>query len=176
MGTKNNPGAFDAYAKAMPDETMFTLLGRDPFAASVVRIWAQARQVAGDDPAKVAEAYACADAMDEWCRSVGRDPVNLLAPIDMPPGTKTVMHAVDLRDSEPSKIGQEVFLAAVLPLFQQLTREYDPEGCVRLWAGFLAAIYGAMDANLTNERADGVIAGVRDVSVRAREIRDAAVH
>lgn len=29
MGTKNNPGEFDCYANAAPDEPMFILLGRD---------------------------------------------------------------------------------------------------------------------------------------------------
>lgn len=29
MGTKNNPGAFDCYANAEPDEPMFVLLARD---------------------------------------------------------------------------------------------------------------------------------------------------
>jgi hypothetical protein len=30
MGTKSNPGPFDCYAKAEPDEPMFVLLARDP--------------------------------------------------------------------------------------------------------------------------------------------------
>ncbi|HAW11807.1 MAG TPA: aspartate decarboxylase, partial [Chloroflexi bacterium] len=30
MGTKNNPGKFDCYDDAHPDEPMFVLLGRDP--------------------------------------------------------------------------------------------------------------------------------------------------
>ena len=29
MGTKNNPGKFDCYEHAKPDEPMFVLLGRD---------------------------------------------------------------------------------------------------------------------------------------------------
>lgn len=39
MGTKNNPDKFDCYAKAEPDEPMFTLLARDPHGANLVRIW-----------------------------------------------------------------------------------------------------------------------------------------
>ena len=43
MGTKNNPGAFDCYANAEPDEPMFVLLGRDPLAPFLVSIWAKVR-------------------------------------------------------------------------------------------------------------------------------------
>lgn len=86
MGTKRNPGKYDCYAKAEPDEPMFTLLARDPMAAHLVRIWAGLRAdnpVAtmrelteafvtrgavriDDDPAKVGEALRCAEAMAEW--------------------------------------------------------------------------------------------------------------
>jgi hypothetical protein len=43
MGTKNNPGEFDCYAAAEPDEPLFTLLGRDPLASHLVRLWAALR-------------------------------------------------------------------------------------------------------------------------------------
>jgi len=46
MGTKNNPGKFDCFAKAEPDEPVFVLLGRDPQAAHLVSIWSKLR--AGD--------------------------------------------------------------------------------------------------------------------------------
>lgn len=39
MGTKNNPGQYDAYAHAEPDEPIFVLIGRDPFASIVIRLW-----------------------------------------------------------------------------------------------------------------------------------------
>jgi hypothetical protein len=67
MGTKNNPGAWDCYEKAGPDEPMFVLLARDPLACGLVRLWAQrALQVHG--PEKAAEALACAGAMELWRR------------------------------------------------------------------------------------------------------------
>ncbi len=75
MGTKNNPGAFDCYANAKPDEPIFVLLGRDHHAAALVRLWALARQSDGEDEAKVAEAFNCADQMDAWARSLGKDPI-----------------------------------------------------------------------------------------------------
>lgn len=40
MGTKNNPGTFDCYANAKPDEPMFVLLARDKKAPEIVRAWA----------------------------------------------------------------------------------------------------------------------------------------
>lgn len=80
MGTKNNPGAYDCYANADPDEPMFVLLGRDPFAAELVRAWADSREKAGEDAAKVAEARKCADDLEAWCRNVGKTPRGLLLP------------------------------------------------------------------------------------------------
>jgi hypothetical protein len=66
MGTKNNPGDFDCYANAEPDEPMFILLARDEYAPALIRRWARKRAAAGEDPAKVEEARACAKAMEEW--------------------------------------------------------------------------------------------------------------
>lgn len=66
MGTKNNPGQFDCYVNAEPDEPMFILLGRDKNAPSLVDLWANQREIDGEDPPKVAEARACADAMRHW--------------------------------------------------------------------------------------------------------------
>jgi hypothetical protein len=78
MGTKNNPGEFDCYANAEPDEPMFILLARDLEAPHLVRQWATARGMAllqkhggradlGKDEARqIKEAFDCADAMAEW--------------------------------------------------------------------------------------------------------------
>ena len=67
MGTKNNPAPYDCYANANPDEPMFVLLGRDKFGASLVRMWALARESDDENPDKLQEARDCADAMAEWC-------------------------------------------------------------------------------------------------------------
>lgn len=73
MGTKNNPGKFDCYANAHPDEPLFVLLARDRHAAEVVRYWASLRagetarrDVWTETNPKVAEALDCADAMTAW--------------------------------------------------------------------------------------------------------------
>lgn len=47
MGTKNNPGKFDCYANADPDEPMFVLLARDPLASDLVLLWAERREAEG---------------------------------------------------------------------------------------------------------------------------------
>ncbi len=70
MWTKEGPNKFDCYAAAHPQELMFILLGRDNLAPDLVRLWAAKRRTAGEDPAKVAEALACADAMEAWQRKL----------------------------------------------------------------------------------------------------------
>lgn len=76
MGTKCNPSKFDCYENAEPDEPMFVLLARDRQAPTLVRRWATARAQIGnlytDDHGKVAEALACANAMEKW-RKENRD-------------------------------------------------------------------------------------------------------
>jgi hypothetical protein len=73
MGTKNNPGRFDCYAAAKPDEPMFILLGRDPVAAGAARAWANEREKLIDAGVKpesdrdmIVEARQCADAMEAY--------------------------------------------------------------------------------------------------------------
>ncbi len=72
MGTKNNPGAFDCYANAEPEEPMFILLGRDKHAPTLVWLWATLRELDGEDPAKVKEARECAANMMGWAHDHGR--------------------------------------------------------------------------------------------------------
>lgn len=79
MATKNNPGDFDCYSRADPNEPMFVLLGRDPLAAPLVRCWASLRQLLPfPSPAKIEEARRCADAMEDWCRRIAhKEPIPL---------------------------------------------------------------------------------------------------
>lgn len=69
MATKRNPGKFDCYDKAEPDEPLFTLLGRDRHAPLLVEMWANMRQAEGEDPEVVAEARACAEEMRRFRRA-----------------------------------------------------------------------------------------------------------
>ena len=68
MGTKNNPGTYDCYAKAEPDEPIFILLGRDIGAPVLVEKWAEQAERVGGDPEKIAEARKCAADMRAWRR------------------------------------------------------------------------------------------------------------
>lgn len=67
MGTKNDPGKFDCYGAAEPDEPMFVLLGRDRLAPSLVDEWADlAEGGLAHSSEKIAEARQCAAAMRAW--------------------------------------------------------------------------------------------------------------
>ena len=68
MGTRNMPGRFDFYWRALPDEPLFTLIARDPLAPLLVDQWAAQLEALGIDAAKVAEARQCAEAMRAWRR------------------------------------------------------------------------------------------------------------
>lgn len=89
MGTKNNPGKFDCYENAKPDEPMFVLLARDDLAPHLTRLWAACKRadsivmksVMGElasavgqreidgktiKSAKANEAVFCATSMEMW--------------------------------------------------------------------------------------------------------------
>ena len=85
MATKNNPGEFDCYGSAAPDEPIFTLRANDPYAPDTVRHWAETYKLnkgidnarasgrgmgpeplTSDQQRKYDEALACAEAMEEW--------------------------------------------------------------------------------------------------------------
>jgi hypothetical protein len=74
MGTKNNPGAFDCYKAAELDEPMFVLLGRDPSAAPLVRLWAALREMQDEvkNPSKVEEAKKVANELEAWAKKKGK--------------------------------------------------------------------------------------------------------
>ncbi len=76
MGTKNNPGNYDCYQNAEPDEPMFVLLGRDKHAAALVLTWAIMREWDGETPEKVKEAKDCANAMAAWCEAHEKQPAS----------------------------------------------------------------------------------------------------
>lgn len=101
MGTKNNPGEFDCYAKAHPDEPLFILRGKDPVAPYLVSMWVYSRQgdwasmhrligemsaddnvlfrVSDDTYEKLGEAKSLVGAMEEWFRSrVDKGPDHVL--------------------------------------------------------------------------------------------------
>jgi len=89
MGTKNNPGQFDCYANAAPDEPMFILLGRDRHAPALVHLWSVMRQLEGESTDKIQEAIACRDAMMAYAEGLGKTPAGIGQPL-----TAGLMHLV----------------------------------------------------------------------------------
>lgn len=72
MATKMNPGKFDCYENAEPDEPMFVLLARDRHAPALVWLWSALREIGGEDVEKVHEARQCVLDMIEWAHKKGR--------------------------------------------------------------------------------------------------------
>lgn len=114
MATKNNPGKYDCYENADPDEPMFILLGRDPDGPRLVDEWANARENRGYNPEKVAEARQCAESMRQWLAKIGRTETamraiaekaaeNWLA--DNQPAPDTVQVPVDTMDDIIDELG-----------------------------------------------------------------------
>lgn len=73
MGTKIRPGVYDCYRRALPDEPLFVLLGRDDSAPDQTRNWAHQLEQElsrglrpASDHALVVEARSCAFAMERW--------------------------------------------------------------------------------------------------------------
>lgn len=81
MGTKNDPGEFDCYANAEPDEPMFVLLARDERAAQVVEYWAHLHSLTSANAEKTTEALQCAVAMREWRNRLPRSGVDGDVPV-----------------------------------------------------------------------------------------------
>lgn len=71
MGSKSEPSKFDCYGAADDDEPMFVLLGRDPLAPSLVRMWADLRELTRGPSEKVDEARSLAEWMEDWQRAQG---------------------------------------------------------------------------------------------------------
>ncbi len=77
MGTKNNPGKFDCYDNAEPDEPVFVLLGRDKHAPTLVWLWAVLRELDQESPEQVGEARQCVLDMIQWQLDHGRQGAGL---------------------------------------------------------------------------------------------------
>lgn len=77
MGTKNNPGPFDCYNNAEPDEPMFVLLARDKYAPALVSLWRVLRELDGEGTEKVKEANRCVLEMIKWSQNRGGKIVGL---------------------------------------------------------------------------------------------------
>ena len=103
MGTKNNPGDYDCYANADPDEPMFILLGRDRYAPLLVSMWAAMRHAEGEDRSKVDDAFACSAAMRDWLRHLGKTPIEV--------GGLATMRASALNERDEAREARDAALA-----------------------------------------------------------------
>lgn len=71
MPTKQNPGLFDCYKAALPDEPIFVILGRDPAGPATLDFWASQRiklgkTVGDDDKNRIKAAIDEAKEMQDW--------------------------------------------------------------------------------------------------------------
>lgn len=80
MGTKNNPGRWDCYANADPDEPLFVLRGQDSTASLVVTLWRAMKMEMKEQGTsqiseeKLEEARECSLALEKWAKDHGEDP------------------------------------------------------------------------------------------------------
>lgn len=118
MGTKLNPGNFDCYAAALPDEPLFVLLGRDALAPQRVLDWADQmelqilRGAVGDkrnvvkELLKLAEARRVSEQMISWRRSnagIWRLPAVAME-VDQP-SLPTLERAIDIEGALQQVVG-----------------------------------------------------------------------
>lgn len=79
MGTKLNPGPYDCYTKAAPDEPIFILRAKDPIAPIMVQMWARLTEYFAKehkqsvDDVKLIEAFNCAEQMRIWRTELVKD-------------------------------------------------------------------------------------------------------
>lgn len=74
---KSSPGVYDCHSKANEDEPMFVLLGRDPTAAIIVRIWTKLRcrimkNITTEELDQLQDAIECADEMEKYAIKEGK--------------------------------------------------------------------------------------------------------
>ncbi len=106
MSTKNNPGKFDCYSRAHPDEPMFVLLGRDPAASFLIDLWVSIRAAMGESGDKLNEAQECSEACRNWALGLNKLPDMLRAHDALFDGVK-VLAAEDGIVPSPSPKSQE---------------------------------------------------------------------
>lgn len=87
MGTKNNPGPYDCYAKLESDEPYFVLRGKDPIGWLLVQVWVTLRKYMADDllpteyEKKLNEASDTANRMKDWSALKGTFLPGVLTPV-----------------------------------------------------------------------------------------------
>jgi hypothetical protein len=95
MGTKENPGKFDCYANALPDEPMFILLARDDRAPQLVEEWATMSERRGTMTEKIAEARECAVAMRAWRSKYQSSKPEIIEPVKLTEEQRAIVEECD---------------------------------------------------------------------------------
>lgn len=118
MSTKNNPGKFDCYAAAGPDEPMFILLGRDKHAPTLIWLWATLRELDSEEPEKVEEARQLVTDICKWQVANGKQAVGLghsalAAVMELIRAANQAAAAFRGKDADNTKTGSE-YMRAVL--------------------------------------------------------------
>lgn len=159
MGTKNNPGVFDCYANAEPDEPMFVLLGRDEHAPGAIERWLilrAAKSPEKENDAKAIEARLCIDNMHKWRN--GNVAVDL---VEAPESVAATTPAGERRLSEKDR-------ARLLEFFNE-AEGFETKESEEL----RARVFAALDAPERVEDNDPrVLAAVDVVARRIHQVRD----
>jgi len=81
MSTKNNPSPHGCYERALPDEPMFVLLGRDAAAPFVVLMWCKMRELmfGEQDRATIDDAEKCSVELRDWATKLGKQDKQAIA-------------------------------------------------------------------------------------------------
>ena len=129
MGTKNNPGDYDCYAKAAEDEPIFTLRANDEFAPILVRLWVEFHQAKyghfcnHEDHQKEMEALDIANEMQAWKRLSNK-------PDEKPDEPKIEHASADLDDNQASQKTQPEY-CCIKPgcwtIFSELPANHNPD-------------------------------------------------
>ena len=118
-------GNHDCLAKRRPGEPMFILLGRDPDAWQIVRMWATRRLNAGGDPEHCTQGLRTANAMREYAADPANRPASAPEPeayaaLATPPAPNddlraafgALLTAVDVWQLDPTPENEQAILDA----------------------------------------------------------------
>ena len=137
MSSKQNPSVYNCYKAALPDEPVFTILGRDPAGPATLEFWVSQRiklgkTVEDDDKDRIRVAFDDAKEMQEW-----RDKM-LDASVDGIPPWRLPVHFIgEAEEPHPDLPDRERFVPVEEAALDAAKRD---ERSVRLLATMQAAL------------------------------------
>lgn len=158
MGSKVNPGAFNCHAAALPDEPIFTILGRDPAASATLNKWADERIAQGktttqEDFNRVYEARLVAREMELW-RAANLDPTG-----DGIPSWKLPRQQVDEDSDRPVAVSP-----AMGAPYGKADRYYACRVAGEVDDDEYAVVFETGDSPVCAVREDMVVGGTREAA------------